>query len=344
MKLAKSRSVQVALLLVTLLIAAVLPHVVPRLWTNVVTTIMMTSIGGIALTLVIGVAGQISVGSAAFMAVGAVTAASLSAVMDAPLLLTVAVAGVVGALAGLVAGAPAARLTGLYLAISTLAFHFVTVFAIESYQVNQVGYSGWRLAPVSMVGGLRSHIGWFYILGIFFVLTILIARALVRSNVGRMWFAMKGHPTMAASFGVNLTSQKLAAFALTSAIIAMEGALSASRVTLVQIETYSLHHSLIYLVIIFVGGIGSISGAILGSVFVVGVPYFVRWLAEVIGVVVPVASGWVARNTFALESMIYGFSILAVFLIKPGGLIDIVSSAKRRLMRTHASTPAELGK
>lgn len=306
----------------TVVAAIVAPFFLSRVHTSVLTQMMLTAMGAIALTVLTGVAGKVSFGNAAFMAIGGVTAATLSTEFGAPFIACVAGAGLAGGALGLVAGLPASRLSGLYLAIASLALHFIVMYAFELYQTKSIGFSGWTMPAVQLPLGNRPAVAWYLTALMALLLCVWLFSALLKSAVGRGWAALKEHESMLASSGVRPSRATLQVFALTSAVISVQGAILAFIVGSVTYESFTLHLALTYLVVIFVGGVGRISGALVGAIFVVGAPYVMREVGAVLPEGLGVTS-WYLANIFALEKSLFGVAVLAVLLLRPAGLVSV---------------------
>src|SRR5215467_9588317 len=165
--------------------------------------VFLAAIGSLSLMLLTGYAGQISLGHAGLLAAGAFTAGILFREVGAPFWITLPAAAAVGALLGVVFGLPSLRLRGLYLAVSTLALHFVVVYAGGEYETRRGFSTGIVIDPPSL-GGLSLADGraWYFVLALAAGATLLLCLNLLRSRSGRAWRAIRVHETVASALGI----------------------------------------------------------------------------------------------------------------------------------------------
>lgn len=296
-------------------------------------TVLIYAISAIGLNLVMGQAGLVSIGNAALMAVGAYTTAILS--KDETLAtfpLPIIVSAVVGGLLGLLIALPALRLKGIYLALATLALQFFVVFAGDRYQAESGQLSGVVVPPLT-IGGYVFYPGrdFLFLLGGFLALTILVVRAVSRHAPGRMWNAIRESELAATAIGVNAARWKLSAFVVSSAIIAMSGSLFGYYNQIVSAESFTLEFAVVFIIILILGGMGTLSGAIVGSIVVVSLPYLLTYLTSVLpsdGL-----GNWLSSNIFYVNNGLYGLLVLVVLLYMPDGLVPSITSRVKRLWR-----------
>lgn len=233
---------------------------------------MIYVIVGFSINILMGYAGQISLGHQAFVGVGAFTAALVVTKAGWPFLLAIAMAGVTGAVSAFLLGIVALRLKGLYLALITLAYGAVaefTIFATPAITgggagVNAVRPSFIRPTPPDPAAGERAFV---YFCMLFVAAAIYIDWRLVRSKVGRAIFAIRENELAAASFGINLTAYKLAAFVLSGIFAGVAGALFGFRVQSVDAANFDFALGLTFVLMVVVGGLGSRVGVFIGSAF-----------------------------------------------------------------------------
>ena len=190
---------------------------------------LIAMLGGLSLNYLTGCAGLISIGHAAFYATGAMTAAIVGTQWGWPFPVVLIAAGGAGALVGLVAGLPSLRVRGLYFVLSTLAVHHVIVFAFLEYQfrffdVVGVPYNPATLGPYE----LNTPMRWYFFLLPTVALVYWALRNSLNTREGRALMAMRDHELAATAVGVDVRISRLKAFAFSSAITAMAGALYAS--------------------------------------------------------------------------------------------------------------------
>jgi branched-chain amino acid transport system permease protein len=297
----------------TVLLAAVLPLAGPPAWTVRGILIAITAIGVLGQNLLIGYAGQISFGQAGFLAIGAYSFAHLMAA-GAPWPLAMVAGGLAAAAAGVVVGFPSLRLKGPYLAIATLGFGIAVYQILANVAAISGGRTGMSIpAPAAHFG--LSRTAWMYCIALGLLLLFAVATAnLVSSYAGRALMAVRDSEIAAESMGVNLTSTKLLAFALSSFYTGVHGALFAQFLGHLEPELFNLNEVLIQFVAVTVGGLASVEGSILGSVFVILVPALfgsARWAVPVF----------------------FGAAILGVLIFEPGGLAGRLRKARLYLER-----------
>ena len=281
--------------------------------------VFLAVIGALSLMLLTGYAGQISLGHAGLLAAGAFTVGILFKEWNAPFWVTLPAAAVVGALLGVVFGLPSLRLRGLYLAISTLALHFVVVYAGGEYQTERGDYTGILIEPPSLFGyAIVSARIWYFILLAFAAGALLICINLLRSRTGRAWRALHSNETVAAALGIGVAQHKLLAFVISSAMTAVAGALFGYYRGFVSVEAFSLFLTIQYVAMIIIGGMGSLLGAILGAIFVTLLPYAI----EAIMGALPGAQQY-AGVIFAVNYAAFGVVMILFLVFEPLGLVGI---------------------
>jgi len=281
--------------------------------------VFLAAIGALSLMLLTGYAGQISLGHAGLLAAGAFTAGILFREFNAPFWITLPAAAGVGALLGIVFGLPSLRLRGLYLAVSTLALHFVVVYLGGEYESKR-GYSTGIMIDPPTIGGyvITNSRVWYFVLLVAAAATLLICINLLRSRTGRAWRAIRAHETVAEALGINIAAYKLLAFVISSAMAAVAGALFAYYRHFVSVEAFSLFLSIQYVAMIIVGGMGSLLGALLGAVFVTLFPYLIEAALQQL----PNAQSY-AGVLFAVNYAAFGAVMILFLLFEPLGLVGI---------------------
>ena len=225
----------------------------------------LAMIGALALMVLTGYAGQVSLGHAGLLAAGAFTAGILFKETGAPFWITLPAAALVGALLGVVFGLPSLRLRGLYLAVSTLALHFLVAYVGGEYEAKRGFSTGIVIDPPTIAGkAVTDPRAWYFILLAAAVLTLLICLNLLRSRSGRAWAAIRANETVAEALGIGVAANKLLAFVVSSTLTSVAGALFAYYRGFVSVEAFSLFLSIQYVAMIIIGGMGSLLGAILG--------------------------------------------------------------------------------
>ena len=303
----------------TLVGLAGLPFLASPLMLDLANQVFLAAIGSLALMLLTGYAGQVSLGHAGLMAAGAFTVGILSKEVEAPFWMTLPAAALIGSLLGVIFGLPSLRLRGLYLAVSTLALHFLVVYLGGEHETRR-GYSTGIVIDPPSIGGHAVTDGraWYFVLGLTAAGTLLLCLNLLRSGTGRAWAAIRANETVAEALGIGVAAHKLLAFVVSSLLAAVAGALFAYYRGFVSVEAFSLFLSIQYVAMIIIGGMGSLAGAILGAIFVTLLPY----AGEAILRALPGAGGY-AGLLFAINAATFGGVMLAFLLFEPQGLIGI---------------------
>jgi branched-chain amino acid transport system permease protein len=294
---------------------------------------LVLSLAALGLNLLTGYAGQLSLGSAAFMAVGAFGAYNFHLrVPHLPLLLAFALGGIAAALLGVVFGLPSLRIKGFYLIVSTLAAQFFVEWALTKLAwLSNGNASGVITAPPLVVLGhdFSSPRGRYLLcLGIVAALTAVV-RNLVRGDTGRSFMAVRDMDTAAAVIGIPILETKLLAFATSSFICGVAGALWAfAYLGTVEPHGFDLDRSFQVLFIIIVGGLGSVAGPFLGAAFIVLLPILMDHVATAF------FSGIVdAGHLENLEKLVFGVLIIFFLIKEPAGLARWVELLAARLGR-----------
>jgi branched-chain amino acid transport system permease protein len=312
---------------VLLLACLALPAVVGPYFLTLATTILITAIGVVGLNLLTGACGLISLGQAGFLAIGAYTAGILAANYSLSIIPGIICGGLFAALLSLLVGIPSLRLKGLYLAITTLAFTVIATHTILNLDWITRGSAGLFLPAPTLFGlPLATKTAFYYFSLAMAVLFVVAAMNIMRSRVGRAFAAIRDHDTAAEMMGINQVSYKLMAFAISAFFAGAAGALSAYQVRYINVDSFALLVSIEALAMIIVGGLGSIAGAILGTIFMSLLPEVTRWLFDTLG------SGLTeVFSTRALEvrGLLYGIVIVVVLRVQPDGLMGLWRDAKR---------------
>ena len=303
------------------------PWVVDSVTLGVLNSIGLAGLGALALNLLTGFAGQVSIGNAALMLVGSFTAGLLGATAELPFVLVLSCSLVVGAVTGLLIGAPAVRLRGLYLVIATLAFHYIALFVGLKVQDAAVGSVGFVM-PFPSVGTwtLDSDIKWSYVIWAINGAVLLVVARLLSGKFGRAWIMIRDAEVSAQSAGVGVSGYKLLVFALSSAIISLQGALFAYYYGSAQVGSFNLDVALQYIAMIIIGGLGTLSGSYIGAVFVLGLPYVLQlWLTG------PVESLFGFGAMRDIQNIIYGLALVGFLLLQPKGMYAIFARLSNRV-------------
>jgi branched-chain amino acid transport system permease protein len=282
----------------------------------------------IGLDILTGYTGQISLGHGAFMAIGGYTTALLMTDHGVKDIATIPVAIVVAGVVGLLFGLPAARLSGLYLALATFAIAVATPGLIKRFEEITGGGSGINLfgtpeltaslTPVKLFGFELDFNNWLYYLSWTIALVgYVIAWLILRGRTGRSLRAVRDSETAAVSSGISLTRAKVFAFGVSAAYAGAAGALLAIATTYVNPDTFPVVLSIFLLVGVVVGGLGSLTGLIVGAIFIQFMPIWAQNISKKPGA----------------PAVIYGVILIIVVLALPSGaagLFDRLTQLTRR--------------
>lgn len=295
---------------------------------------VILSLAALGVNILVGYCGQISIGSGAFMAVGAYAAYNFMIRIDGmPLIPAILLGGFAATAVGMLFGIPSLRVKGLYLAIATLAAQFFCdwLFLRVKWFTN---YSSSGTASVSNLQVFGMEIStplskYLFCLG-FLIVFGLMAKNLVRSAIGREWMAIRDMDVAAAVIGIRPMYAKLSAFAVSSFIVGVAGALWAF-VYLGSWEpaAFSVDRSFQLLFIVIIGGLGSIMGAFFGAAFIVILPIFLNQFLPFVGGLFGIQVDTATVSHF--EFMIFGALIVWFLIVEPHGLAKLWSIGKQKL-------------
>jgi branched-chain amino acid transport system permease protein len=280
--------------------------------------VYLASIGALSLMLLTGYAGQISLGHAGLIAAGAFTTGILAREIAAPFWITLPASALSGIVLGFIFGLPSLRLRGLYLAVSTLALHFVVIYLGGEYETKRGFSTGIVIEPPSLAGIKLGGRGWYFVLLLAAIASLLICINLLRSRSGRAWRAIQVRETVAEALGISIARYKLLAFVISSSMTSVAGCLFAYYRGFVSVEAFDLFVSIQYVAMIIIGGMGSLLGALLGAMFVTVFPYLIEALLRLL----PNAQK-LAGDIFAVNYAAFGVVMILFLVFEPLGLVGI---------------------
>ena len=300
----------------------------PYLISAILIPFLIFALAALGLNILTGYAGQLSLGSAAFMAVGAFASFNFIARLPGiPILLAFVLGGLSAAMVGIAFGLPSLRIRGFYLAASTLATQFFVVWCLTKIPyLTNYSTSGVITAQKIVILGytFESPASKYLLVLAIVALMALMAKNMVRSNVGRSWMAVRDMDVAAEVIGFRPMRTKLLAFAVSSFYCGVAGALYAyAYLGTVEPEAYNLDLSFRILFMIIIGGVGSILGSFLGAAFIVLLPVFLNILAHAMSLPTSVASN--------LELMVFGALIIFFLIVEPHGLARLWQVGKEKL-------------
>lgn len=293
---------------------------------------LLVVIGALALNMLMGTAGLVSLGNPAFMLVGSY-AVVIARNNHMPLPVALLLAGVAAAVAGIIIGLPAIRLRGLELSLATLAGLFILAQLASNYEKGQGGGTiGFLFSPLYSSHGLKGgqHYWAWTLLGVDAV-AIFIAARLMTGRSGRAWRMLRDQESVAAACGIPVIRYKLMAFAVSSAIIGVQGGLLAYFSGSVTFEYFTFKLAVAYLAMVMIGGLDSVAGAVIGA----GV---VTWLPVLVPKLVSSAAGSQgASRSAALSTIIYGVLVVVFIMSSSSGMAGLGRSIGSRLRRRFGS-------
>jgi branched-chain amino acid transport system permease protein len=296
---------------------------------SLVPAIMVYAIVGLGLNIIAGYTGLLNLGAAAFMAIGAYTFSVLTCTIypfQVGFWAGALAAALVGALAGTVLALPTMRLRGDYLAIVTLGFGEIVQDVLKNLDAVTKGTQGLNPVAAPALPGVTFNVGsyvpWYYLYLVLLLAAVWLCRNLRAARLGRAWVAVRDDELAARAMGIGTSRVKLIAFALGSALCALGGALFASLSgTSIEPAFYDFQQSVIILCIVIVGGMGNVSGVLLGALIMVGFNGIVLTkLTDLMN-----RNGLVGANVLASPSnwkfLIYGLALILMMRLKPEGLL-----------------------
>jgi len=294
----------------------------------VIDNILVAVIAVMGLNLVTGFAGLISIGHAAFVGIGAYTIASFARVLGEnhvslthawPLMILLS--GGVGAVFGAIVGLPALRLKHLYLAIATLSFQMIFQWTINFMnffnqgQTISVGRVVWLTGQVSRS---KHYIFWYYVILVVIVLVGFSVRNLLRTRYGRCLVAVRDNDRAADAMGIHPGFTKVYAFGLAGFLAGVAGALNAYLYRGVGIESFTLHHSISFLAMAIVGGLGTLHGSFWGPLGIKALDLQVERLSEWVGTFLTTGTNLAT----ALRPLSFGLVIVLFLMFEPRGIAN----------------------
>lgn len=305
---------------------AVAPFVLDPYYRYLVTMMAIYAIVAVGLNLLTGYSGQISLGHGAFLAIGAYTTAILVGRFNVlPYPPAILLGGVATAAAGLLLGLPALRLSGPYLAIVTVGFSIAVPQVLLKFERLTGGVQGILVEKPDAPGPLARVVGaeqWVYLLAVAGAAVLaVIAANLFRTGAGRAFVALRDSEVAAQAVGISVRRYKLLAFTLSALYTGLAGGLYALAVGFVSPDSFTLLTSIQFLTMIVVGGLGSVSGSILGAAVITLLPNYAAEISK--------AAPWA----------IYGAVLIVFMIFLPAGLAGLL----RRLGRRSPWAPSRSG-
>jgi branched-chain amino acid transport system permease protein len=271
------------------------------------------AIATMGLGILLGFAGQMSLGHAAFFGIGAYTSALVTINFHLPFWVGLPLAIIASAIVGVIVGYPCLRLSGHYLALATIGFGIITQLVLINWKSLTNGSDGITGIPPPTIGSFSfdSYGRYFYIVYVAVLIAAYVAYRVKITRVGRAMEAIRENELAAAAMGINTTTYKVLAFVLASAYGGLAGSLLAHSIKFISPDSYSFDQSVVFLVMLVIGGSSSIAGAILGAVLLTFLPEWLRPL----------------KNSYI---MVYGAAVIAMVIYMPQGIVGLIEGAVAR--------------
>lgn len=307
-----------------------IPLLLPDYYIGVGTMVGYTAMGALGVQLLIGFTGLITLGHAAFIAVGAYTSTLLVLQFPWPQIfsdwglsypISILVGGIVAGIWSVLFGLPSAKVKGFYLILTTMAAQFITVDFVLTQYVSQIGGRGqaFSLPPgIIKIGPwvIDTEAKIYYLMAVLLTLMVIVFANLLRSKPGRAWVAIRDNDIAAEALGINIVWYKLLAFFVAGFMGGIAGAFWVSNTAALSPEHFPWFLSLWLVGVILIGGVGSIHGAIFGSIFMVVVMELLQMIA------IPLAEYYprLLMGFAYIKDMAFGLAICAFLIYEPNGL------------------------
>lgn len=312
-KLAGDKRVKIPALAAVGLLVATFPYMFDLYQTNIMVTALIYVVMGLGLNIVVGLAGLLDLGYVAFYAVGAYAYALLNHHFGLGFWYVLPLGALLSMLFGIVLGFPVLRLRGDYLAIVTLGFGEIIRLVLENWSSFSFGPSGISSIDRPPLFGFQLTVQdattyMYYVMIGLALLTIFVVNRLKNSRIGRAWLALREDEVACQAMGIDKTKTMLTAFALGATWAGMGGVVFAAKTTFVNPASFTFLESAIILSVVVIGGMGSITGVIVGAFVLILVPEYLRAFSE-------------------YRMLIFGLTMVLVMVFRPQGLV----TAKRKI-------------
>jgi branched-chain amino acid transport system permease protein len=288
------------------------PWLLTEYWLAQLTLILIYAVVGLGLMLLAGFTGLFSIGHAAFLGVGAYTQAALTNA-GVPFPLALLAAAALSAAVGVVVGLPALRVKGIYLGIATLSFGFIVEEVFSRWESVTGGNAGLHVkAPAFFSWKLDTATAFYFLCLVVTVVATLAILNLLRSPTGRAFVAIRDSEISAQSMGIHLARYKTLSFAISAALAGLGGALYAHMIKFLSPDQFNIVQSIDLLLMVVIGGLGSVHGAFLGAAFLITMPQLISAGKDFLPDFVAQAPG--------LKAVVYGVVLIAFALFEPMGM------------------------
>ena len=261
----------------------------------------------LSLNVLSGYAGMISLGHAGFFLIGAYTSAILATRFAMPFGVSVVGAIAITAVSGLLLAVPALKLSGHFLAVITIAFGLILHLLAINLEFITNGVSGISGIARPSLGSwsMKSDLAYYWLVLAALALVCLLVSAYVRSGYGRALRALRDDEIAAGCMGVDVKMAKIHAFVISAGIAGLAGCLYAHYVRYINPESFTLDISIRILIMMVVGGVGSILGSVVGALVVYVLPETLRFLND-------------------YYYLVFGFVVILLMLVLPRGLVSLI--------------------
>ncbi len=294
------------------LAAVAAPAALDVFWLGEATYVLILAIAGIGLMLLSGYTGLVSLSHAVFVGIAAYAHANLLD-LGVALPVSMVVSGLLAAAVGIAVALPTLRLSGIYLAIATLAFGVIVEQVFVRWEGVTGGFHGYQTPAADILGiNFGEGVPFYYLCLAVLVLVTLAALNILRSPTGRALIAIRDSAVAARSMGVNLAVYKTIAFALSAFFTGLAGTLLAHRIGFLAPDAFNLNLSVQLLLLIVIGGLGSLHGAFYGAIFVGFLPQMIAILRDLLPSRLAMQPG--------LEPGLFGLILVLCILFEPLGI------------------------
>lgn len=281
-------------------------------WISEIASVYILAVAGVGLMLLSGYTGLASLGHAAFLGIGAYAEAVLLQ-QGLPFFLSIPIAGMIAGAVGVMIGLPTLRLSGLYLSIATLAFGLIVEQIFIRWEGLTGGFRGFAVDHANLFGiDFSEGVPFYYLCLAILVLSLLGVLNLLRSPTGRALIALRDSEIAAQSMGVNLTIYRTIAFAMSAFFTGLAGALFAHKIGFLAPDAFNVLLSIQLLLLVVVGGLGSLHGAIYGAIFIGALPNFIAIGREFLPAHIASQPG--------LEPGLFGLILVLFIIFEPLGI------------------------
>jgi branched-chain amino acid transport system permease protein len=306
--------------LAVIVVAVIIPQLITnKYYMNILIMSGIWSIVALSLNLILGYTGQAQLGHGAFFGIGAYAAALMMLKLNLNFWLALPLGAAIAGFFGLIIGLPALRTKGSYFAIGTMCFNIIVTLIIDRWEGltngarGLMGIPGPAPIPLPWVGEIafKTQAAQYYLVLFFLLLTIFILRRTIQSLVGRTFRAIRGNEELAEALGIPSTKTKLLSLVISCVLAGMGGVLYASYIGFLSPDQTDFHMGFNFLIYILIGGIGTMTGPIIGTLLIVTIPEALQVAAE-------------------YRLFFYGIILVFMIIYMPRGIMGAVQGLSNR--------------